>query len=329
MVICVYIEGNKNGFISKNSIDKFKKNIKLKLPTDNINIEEFSQYIKYNYELKIIEKTNEYIRFNIEEKKVDIKISQNENEKKILHNKIKLLKSKRLNSSNIELKSDTSIVPSSIMKEYLKLLKMIPNQMLIPKPEEILSKPEEYKLTIPLFLNNSYVKKLPKNHPYIKYFKLIAKELNIPNDVMTPEFLNTMDEISNKKKEEDKKKEEEDKKKEDENTEDEDTEVEDNDDETNKVITHEFLNNDDETNKVITHEFLNNDDKITNDDETNIIDEYIITNDSDIDNNIITNNSDIDNNIDKKIDTSYLNNNNMFQVWHNLFNKKNNDIINN
>ena len=28
MVITVYIDGDKNGFISKNSIDKFKKNIK-------------------------------------------------------------------------------------------------------------------------------------------------------------------------------------------------------------------------------------------------------------------------------------------------------------
>ena len=59
----IYIEGDKTGFLTKNSIERFKKNIKLSQDFD-LNILK-KEYIKYDYDINIIDKNENYIKFNI------------------------------------------------------------------------------------------------------------------------------------------------------------------------------------------------------------------------------------------------------------------------
>jgi len=171
---CVFIEGDKTGFNSKIAIEKFKSCVKKMDETESkLNLEELQKkYVKPEFKLEII-------KYDSNNKDIIIKILINnkyEENRKVLKEKIKLLKKNRTNSDYHKAKLDEN-VSDEILKEYNKLKKM--TKMPVPEPSEILSNPEQYKPLLSMVLNNQMINQMGANHPYIKYFKLIAEKLNI------------------------------------------------------------------------------------------------------------------------------------------------------
>lgn len=165
-LIQVYIdETYKTFFLSKSGVDSFKKFIKLNKEYDLVFLS--SKYLKSHHVFEITEQTEKLIKFKI------IKVKEPENIKENVEKikqKIKQIRAQRLNIVNKD------NVPSEIFNEYTKLKKLGGN-LPIPSPSEVLKNPDQYRVMISMALKNELVKKIPSNHPYIKYFKLLAKEI--------------------------------------------------------------------------------------------------------------------------------------------------------
>lgn len=164
----VNLEGIKEHFISKSGIDKFKTFIKNNI--NDLNMEEINKkYIKPEYKLEILSRTDDEIKF----KTINLVELQNIEHKKMLKAKLKLLTGK----SNVYTpKSDVS-VPPDILKEYVKLKNM--SRMPIPEPGEICANKEQYKPIIQMALGNDMMKTLGNKHPYKRYFTLLAEHLGL------------------------------------------------------------------------------------------------------------------------------------------------------
>ena len=190
-LITVFIDGDKNGFISKNSIDRFKKKIKLNY---EFNFDELKkEFIKNDYNLELIDKCEDFIKFNIIKKEIIIK-DNNDEAKKELRNRLKnIIKSKSNKNTIIHNKN----IPEELIKEYNKLIKLNFNKNSIPSPQDIINKPNEFRVSIPIILNNPHVKKMPKSHPYIKYLKLIVNYLEESNTEQNIELPNNIESLIN------------------------------------------------------------------------------------------------------------------------------------
>ena len=169
----VCIEGDKNGFNSKIAIEKFKKSVKnMDEKDNNINLDELKKkYIKSNYKLDI-NKCDTNIIIQISE----IQQINKDEARKNLKEKIKAMKKHRTNLDLHKAKTNDN-VSDEILKEYIRLKKI--SKIPVPEPSEILSNPEQYKPILSMVLNNKLVNQIGNNHPYIRYFKLIAEKLNI------------------------------------------------------------------------------------------------------------------------------------------------------
>ena len=69
------------------------------------------------------------------------------------------------------------IVPVELYIAYKILSATI--KVPIPSPKDVLLNPDYYKSIIISALNNEYVNKLDSKHPYLVYFKLLAKTLKL------------------------------------------------------------------------------------------------------------------------------------------------------
>jgi hypothetical protein len=165
--INIHILGDKTSFYSKSCLNKFKLLMKTKY---NNYKSIYYQFIKPDYNIELIEETETDIKFNI----IKQTIVDNNPNKELLKNKLKMLKRKTKSTKS-------SDIPDDITKQYNDLKKLIPN-IPIPEPTEILSDPTKYKEIISGVLNNSITQKLGQNHPYIKYFKSLLKIINQNNN---------------------------------------------------------------------------------------------------------------------------------------------------
>lgn len=179
--LSVCVEGGRDGFNSKMAVDKFKLSVK----NGNLNVEDLSKhYIKSNYELLLVEKTDSLVKFKIQMKQLstrEVLLQENENhndndKKELLKSKLKLMRENRTNHGLTKAKIDNT-VPENILKEYIKLKKVSP--VPVPEPHEILSKPEEYREILSMVLGNQMMKTLGNNHPYVKYFRLLAEKVGV------------------------------------------------------------------------------------------------------------------------------------------------------
>jgi len=190
-VFNVIIEGDKSGFNSKNAVDKFKQTVK---SSNNFNLDELTKkYVKSGFVLEQVEKTDNSYKFmigkeNPEANKENLHLNEKEQRRKMLKAKINLMRQDRTNSVYHRAKVNDN-VPSEILNEYMKLKQI--SKMPIPEPNEIFAHPEEYKPVIAMVLQNSMMKQLGSNHPYVRYFKLIAEKLGveIPLPIPTQNFL--------------------------------------------------------------------------------------------------------------------------------------------
>jgi len=165
--INIHILGDKTSFYSKSCLNKFKLLMKTKY---NNYKSIYYQFIKPDYNIELIEETETDIKFNI----IKQNIVDNNPNKELLKNKLKMLKRKTKSTKSSDASDD-------ITKQYNDLKKLIPN-IPIPEPTEILSDPAKYKEIISGVLNNSITQKLGQNHPYIKYFKSLLKIINQNNN---------------------------------------------------------------------------------------------------------------------------------------------------
>lgn len=190
-VFNVIVEGDKTGFNSKNAVDKFKKAVK---SSNNFDLVELTKkYVKSGFVLEQVEKTDTSYKFmlgkeNTEVEKQEPQLNEKEQRRKMLKAKINLMRQDRTNSVYHKAKANDNVQPE-ILNEYMKLKQI--SKMPIPEPNEIFAHPEEYKPIIAMVLQNSMMKQLGSNHPYVRYFKLIADKLGVetPLPIPTQNFL--------------------------------------------------------------------------------------------------------------------------------------------
>ena len=153
MIFNVHISGDKSGFNSKSSVDKFKTSIKSVLEkNEELNVEDLTKrYINTNFTLSV-ERKDDNIYANVM-KRVEQSTKEN---RELLKAKINLMKKSRTNSDYYKAKSGN--VPEDIMEEYTKLKKL--SKMPIPEPSEILENPEQYKPMLAMVLGNTMMKQL-------------------------------------------------------------------------------------------------------------------------------------------------------------------------
>ena len=176
-MVNVYIEGSKDGFKSKAAVDKFKTSVKNNV---DFNINELKErFIEASFNLELLEKTETDIKFKLS-KNVD---NSQEKQRELLRAKLNIMKKNRTNS-DIHKARNNKTVPDDILDEYMKLKKI--STMPIPEPSDILSKPEEYKPIIQMVLGNSMMKQYPSNHPYVRYFKLLAEKIGALEPLPVP-----------------------------------------------------------------------------------------------------------------------------------------------
>lgn len=112
----VHIEGDRSGFVSKSAIDKFKTGIK---SCTTYNLEEFvNKYVKQEFELVQVSKSETEIKFTINQKlaKVQTKSESNSNDLK------KKLRDKYYNRKNLPKETQYSIgqeKSSDIIKDVI------------------------------------------------------------------------------------------------------------------------------------------------------------------------------------------------------------------
>jgi hypothetical protein len=179
----IFIDGDKSGFNSKIAVDKFKALVK---SDNNVTIESLKEkYIKQDYTLQLVEKTDTDIKFklfkNVLQETVPTEPLQDK--KQLLKAKLKNMRDGRTNVDMHKAKTNKDI-PEDILAEYIKLKKVV--NMPIPEPGEILAKPEQYKPMISMVLGNDMMKQVGSNHPYTKYFRLLADKLGVTEVLPIP-----------------------------------------------------------------------------------------------------------------------------------------------
>jgi hypothetical protein len=171
----VFIEGNKDDFKSKSAVVKFKEALKL---NPNPNISSFSSlYLKDDTVFELVEKTDKFIKVKLTKKQKNKSDTQS-----ILKNKLKAMHNERTNTDYHKAKNAGN-VPSDILTEYLKLKKIMKIPLL--EPSTVLSKKEEHKPIISMMLSNPMLKSLGTTHPYVKYIKMLAKEVGLNTELNT------------------------------------------------------------------------------------------------------------------------------------------------
>ena len=171
----IHILGDKDGFFSKNCLNRFK----LKMKSEYKNYKNlYYLYIKPEYQIELIEESDLDIKFNII--KIDV-ISKN-----------KIIKKKNIVKKN---NNDNKDIPQDIIKIYDELKKY--SKIPIPSPSEILNNSVNYKEIISNTLSDFMIQKLGNNHPYIKYFKLFLKYINNNNINTNTNNLDNLDNNDN------------------------------------------------------------------------------------------------------------------------------------
>jgi hypothetical protein len=148
----VFVEGDRTQFLSKNAIDRFKKDITNLFKQNENNYKdlvEHSKYLKEGYRFKVVN-TLKHIYATIEEDKVNIledKVNNLEDKRRLLREKLNMIKKARSGEAYKHLDSLKRTVPEKIYKSYSHLMKNygLPN---IPAPDEVINNIDKYRTQI-------------------------------------------------------------------------------------------------------------------------------------------------------------------------------------
>lgn len=202
--INVIIQGEKSGFNSITALHRFKQMVK---STNSLNETDYNKFLKPNFKLEMVNKTENDVTFKVSqnlEKNTSLsnetkEKTELERKKELLRAKIDMMRKMRTNNTTGFGSKSNVNVPSDIMAEYQKLVKMVGNKMPIPEPGDILSKPQEFRPLVSMVLGNKMMQSLGTNHPYVRYFRLLANKLGIETPLLpipTQNFLT--DQVINK-----------------------------------------------------------------------------------------------------------------------------------
>jgi hypothetical protein len=180
----IHIKGDKNAFLSKRSIDKFKESIKNINENVNENVNErleeiIKKYIKEGYNVNISRKENN-IFFDIYQNSLNSSQSQQSKYSKHLELKIKELKQKRLSNDQIKYTKEKLINSSNndndkikkVIEEYEKVKKLTRNPILNPLDLDIYKNREQYKHII-----KELYESFGNNNPFGNYYKIFLESL--------------------------------------------------------------------------------------------------------------------------------------------------------
>ncbi len=180
MSMNVFIEGNREQFVSKAAVDKFKKEARESTNLDTIDI---SKYLKDGSTFKFT-KTENSITATI----VDIKATVIEDKRKLLKERLKNAQRVRAGEQFKQLESLKRTVPDKLYKSYTNLIKTyaMPN---IPNPLEAIENPEKYKQQISMVMGMKGMvsNEARANNAIKNYFNALGQFLGIePMEINMP-----------------------------------------------------------------------------------------------------------------------------------------------
>lgn len=171
----IHIKGNKEIFLSKNAIKRFKNDLK-KLSDYNKKLES-SKYFKdgYSYDLDV---NDIGLIINLIESKESINKKKREVNKKKLREKLRNLRQTRDPRTMSEVRKLRKEIPKDVLKSFTDLDRTF--DVNVPKPDEILKNPEKFKKIIQAYASRMELSKDDNmNRKLNKYFKSLAKMLKL------------------------------------------------------------------------------------------------------------------------------------------------------
>jgi len=169
----VFINGNKELFLSKSAIMRFKNDLK-KCDVKNINIED-GKYLNSGYIFDINYKNNNFTANII----TNEEHMRNE-KRKMLKNKLKKAQYNRSVTVKKERDSLRRSIPDKLFKSYMNLMKQ-GNFGNIPSPKDVIDNPEKFEKQISLIMGeNGMVSNDGKaNNAIKKYFNSLGNFMGV------------------------------------------------------------------------------------------------------------------------------------------------------
>ena len=171
--LSVFINGDKNLFLSKSAIQRFKNDLK-KCDVKNISIED-GKYLKSGYIFDIKFKNNDF-NANI----ITIEQHMHNEKRKMLKNRLQKARYNRSTSVKKERDSLRRSVPDKLFKSYMNLMKQ-GNFSNIPSPKDVIDNPEKFQRQISLIMgeNGMVSNDNASNNSIKRYFNSLGNFMGI------------------------------------------------------------------------------------------------------------------------------------------------------
>ena len=174
----IIIEGDKNLFSTKAAVDRLKRDLR----EDNKKKLGVNDYFKQGFSYNIISNSDTEMKIQLVNIEKSI-IIDNESKKKMLREKLKTMKQNKLSFSQIT-QNLKNKVPSDVLEAYIQL-KKVHLKIPIHQPDDVLSKPDEFKTVIYSMIQSFGMFK-GKNNLIVNYYRLLAKHLGLPTSFVPP-----------------------------------------------------------------------------------------------------------------------------------------------
>jgi hypothetical protein len=188
----VVINGDRTKFLSKNAINRFKKDIKT-VDTKKINMED-GKYLENGYVFDIKYKDNTF-NINI----ITLEEHTKNEKRKMLKNKIRQSRYNRSGQVKEQMNSLKRSVPDKLFKSYMNLMKQYKFDS-VPSPKDVIENPERFKRQISAMMGQLGMVSNDNNanNALKKYFNSLGNFMGIEpmdfNIKQTPPVQATLDE---------------------------------------------------------------------------------------------------------------------------------------
>jgi hypothetical protein len=188
----VVINGDRTKFLSKNAINRFKKDIKT-VDIKKINMED-GKYLENGYVFDIKYKDNTF-NVNI----ITLEEHTKNEKRKMLKNKIRQSQYNRSGQVKEQMNSLKRSVPDKLFKSYMNLMKQYKFDS-VPSPKDVIENPERFKRQISVMMGQLGMVSNDNNanNALKKYFNSLGNFMGIEpmdfNIKQTPPVQATLDE---------------------------------------------------------------------------------------------------------------------------------------
>ena len=179
----VVIEGDRAMFATKGAIDRLKRDLRVndqeKLKTND--------YFREGWTYKVVSSDDNEIKVqlvNVQDEAGKPRVLDSDERRKMLKEKLRLMRQQKMSPAQLKM-SMKDKVPSDVLDAYMTL-KKYNIKVPIPPPNEVLSKPTEYRNVVHTMIQ-SFGQVKVNNNPVINYFKLLAKHLGLPTEYVAPQ----------------------------------------------------------------------------------------------------------------------------------------------